>query len=428
VAGSPRTLSKSRRVFCWALYDWGNSAFATSVMVAFFPILFNRYWSVEVSGVRTTSRLMIANGMASLLLAVAMPLLGAIADQAGMRKRLLGVSASLGITATAALFWVSQGNWLTAAAVFVIASVGFAAGNVFYDAMLTDVAHRDHFDRVSAFGFALGYLGGGLLLALQAMVIARPHWFALPDADLAARLTFLTVALWWAVFSLPLFLFVPELRRRPDRSLRKAVVGGLSQLRDTFLRVRSLRPVLVFLLAYWLYIDGVNTLTKAAVDYGYKLGFRQQDLVLAILVVQFISFPSALAFGRLAEWIGTKWTLVSALAVYIAVTAWAGVMQHVGEFYALACAIGVGQGGIFSLSRSLFARLIPERQAAEFFGFYNLIGKFAAILGPLLVALATRSTGNPRAAVAAVLPMLLVGGLLLLWIPEDRKSAGEATR
>lgn len=412
-------LLRDRRTLCWALYDWGNSAFATSVMVAFFPIFFNTHWSTGVGGTVTTSRLMIANGIASLLVALSMPLFGAVADRGGFRKAMLLTFAAVGILATAALSLVSDDRWLTASIVFVMASFGFAAGNVFYNAMLSSVARKEQLDRVSAFGFALGYLGGGLLLLVHTLMIFRPSWFLMSDASQATRYVFLTVAVWWGLFTLPLALFVGDSGSRSRQPLRSAIAEGLSQLRGTFGRIRSLRPVVIFLVAYWLYVDGANTLTKAAVDYGYKLNLAPRHLVLAILLVQFVSFPAALGFGALAGKYGAKRCLLIALAIYIAMTCWAGFIGHTWEYFCLAAGIGIGQGGLFSLSRSMYAALIPSEEEAEFFGFYNMIGKFAAVLGPFLVAAAASLTGNVRVSVIVIIPLLLAGGVLLLRVPTS---------
>lgn len=403
-----------RPVIAWALYDCGNSAFATSVMVGFFPLFLNTNWSSNATGAQITTRLMIANGIASLVLAVSAPLLGAIADAAARRKLFLTMCATIGTAATAGLAWVPDGEWLTAVIVFGTASVGFAGANVFYDAMLVDVTDERHFDRISAFGYALGYLGGGLLLAVHLLMVLRPGWFGLDDAAAATRAVFLTVAVWWAVFTLPLLVLVREDKSAgKPQSLRKTVSQGLARIRDTFLRIRQLKPVFVFLIAYWLYIDGVNTVMKVAIDFGYQLGIGRQHLMFGLLAVQFISFPAALLFGWLGDHIGTRRGLLAGLSVYILVTVWAALMDAVWEFYALAAAIGCVQGGVFSLSRSLYARLIPAEESAELFGFYNLVGKFAAVLGPLLVAALATAGGSTRISVAAVLPLLLLGAALL---------------
>ncbi|MBW3597145.1 MAG: MFS transporter [Planctomycetes bacterium] len=428
MASKQRTAHGRGTVLAWALYDWGNSAFATSVLVGFFPLIFNQYWSTDASGASTTTRLMTANGVASLVLALCAPLLGATADSGGWRKRSLMTFAACGAAATAGLFFVPQGAWIVAVVVFGAASVGFAAANVFYDAMLIDVAREERFDRVSAFGYALGYIGGGVLLAVNMAMVLKPEWFGLPDAETAARAVFLTVAGWWAIFTLPLVFGVREQAPERPRSLPAAVSHGLSQLMRTFRRIRQLRPVVLFLAAYWLYIDGVNTVMKVAVDFGYKLGFGQQDLLTALLVVQFVSFPAALGFGRLGERMGPKRALMIGLSVYVGVTLWAAFLDALWEFYVLACAVGLVQGGVFSLSRSYYARLIPREEAAEFYGFYNMVGKFAAVLGPFLVAGAAALTGSTRTAVVAILPLFLIGGALLAAGPTKapRKADGGA--
>jgi UMF1 family MFS transporter len=414
-----RNLVLRKPVIAWALYDCGNSAFATSVLVGFFPLFFNEYWSVDATGAETTTRLMTTNGIASLVLALSAPVLGAIADRGGWRKRSLAAFAVAGATATAFLFLVPQGAWLHAAILFAVASIGFAGANIFYDSMLIDVTSERRFDRVSAFGFSLGYIGGGLLFAVHLLMILQPGWFGLPDLQTAVRVAFLTVAVWWLFFTSPLLAYVHE-HKTPARSgVGGALSQGFAQLRETFRHIRQLRPVMLFLIAYWLYIDGVNTVMKVAIDFGYKLGVGQQELMIALLVVQFVSFPAALAFGWLGERIGPKRGLLIGLSIYVAVTSWAAFMTSVTEFFIMACAVGLAQGGVFSLSRSYFARLIPPDKPAEFFGFYNMIGKFAAVLGPFLVAFAAAATGNARSAVAAILPLLVIGALVLMRTPEQ---------
>ncbi len=417
-----REVVLKKPVIAWALYDWGNSAFATSVLVGFFPLFFNDYWSADATGAETTARLMTTNGIASLTLALSAPLLGAIADRGGWRKRLLTVFAVTGAVATAWLFFVPQGQWLQAAAVFAVASFGFAAANIFYDSMLIDVTSDQRYDRVSAFGFSAGYVGGGLLFAVHLLMILQPGWFGLPDLATAIRVAFLTVAAWWLLFTTPLLAFVHE-HRPPERlGVGEAMAQGLAQLRETFHRVRALKPALFFLIAYWLYIDGVNTVMKVAIDFGYKIGVGPQELMIALLVVQFVSFPAALVFGTLGERIGPKKGILIGLAIYVGVTSWAAFMTSVAEFFTMACLVGVAQGGVQSLSRSFFARLIPPDKPAEFFGFYNMVGKFAAVLGPFLVAFAAAATGNARSAVAAVLPLLLAGAVVLALTPDPDRE------
>ena len=409
----------SRRVLSWALYDWGNSAFATVVMAGFFPIFFRDFWSSGEASPAITLRLGLANGLASLSIVLLAPVLGSIADVAGVRKRFLAAFAFLGIAATALLPLVREGMWAPAAVLYFLATVGFMGANVFYDALLLPVAGRARLDRVSALGYALGYLGGGLLFALCVIVTLYPQGFGLPDASAAVRLSFWMVAGWWLVFSVPLLLWVtePPVAQRPQ-GWGRAVLAGFGQLARTFHEVRRLRHVGLFLLAYWLYIDGVDTIVRMAVDYGRALGFDAQGLIVALLVTQFVGFPAALAFGHLGEHAGARTGIFVALAAYCLITAWAVRLDSVWEFYALAVAVGLVQGGIQALSRSYYARMIPPDRTAEFFGFYNMLGKFAAVAGPVVVGLVGAWSGSARVGIASVGVFFVLGGLLLWRLPD----------
>jgi len=288
---------------------------------------------------------------------------------------------------------------------------------VFYDALLVTVAPRARVDMISAVGFAVGYLGGGLLFALNVGMTLAPGRFGLSSAEAAVRVSFVSVAVWWALFSLPLARWV---RERGGNGPRPAGNwgAGLRDLRETFAHIRRLRWVFVFLLAYWLYIDGVHTIVRMAVDYGLSLGFGTQDLITALLLVQFVGFPSSLAFGRLASRFGARPLLMTGIAAYAGISAWGYRMTSPWEFYALAVAIGLVQGGVTSLSRSYFSRMVPREHAAQFFGFYNTVGRFSAILGPLLMGWVGYATGNPRMSMFAVMALFVLGGALLRIVPE----------
>ncbi|CAN5119470.1 MFS transporter [soil metagenome] len=413
-------------VVSWALYDWANSAFATTVIAGFFPVFFKGYWSADTEATITTFRLGVANGIASLVIALFAPVIGAIADRGSARKKFLFTFTALGIVMTSGLYFVAAGAWPVAAALFVFASMGFAGANIFYDSLLVDVARRDKYDLVSAYGFSLGYLGGALLFLVNALMTIYPHRFGLADQAQAVRIAFLSVAGWWLVFSLPLLFFVHEGRPPEAPGPTRAVRDGLAQLAATFREARGLRDVFLFLLAYWLYIDGVNTVIKMAVDYGLSLGFPVNSLLIALLVTNVVGFPAALVFGWLGERFGTRRGILVAIGIYIAVTIWAVFLSSVTEFYAMAVAIGLVQGGVQSLSRSLFARLIPEDKSAEFFGFYNMVGKFAAVLGPFLVAGFAYTTGSSRAAIFSIVILFVAGGWLLTRV--DAGGRGETVR
>ena len=402
-----------KAVLSWAFYDWANSAFALTVISAFFPLFLKQYWSADSDPASSTLQLGLANSAASIVVALLAPVLGAIADRGSAKKTCLVAFTAIAVVMTAALSLVARGDWPLAIALFITASIGFAAANIFYDALIVNVAHNEHLHYVSSLGFGLGYLGGGLLFAVNVMMTLWPQRFGLADSAQAVRLSFVLVAAWWAVFTIPLMLFVSE-SRRPDRaSGRAAVAAGLRQLAATVRQLRQQRTVWLFLLAYWCYIDGVYTIARMAVDYGMALGFDPHSLIVALLITQFVGFPAALAFGHAGERLGAKPAILASIAVYAGATVWSSFMTEVWEFYALAAMIGMVQGGVQSLSRSFYARIIPAGQAGEFFGFYNMVGKFAAVLGPVLVGVGGALSGSPRLGISTILLLFILGALLL---------------
>jgi len=411
-----------KRVFSWALYDWANSAFATTVLAGFFPAFFKDYWSAGTEVGTSTFQLGLSHSLASVFMVILAPVLGAIADAGAAKKRFLGFFTVLGIAMTATLYLIAQGDWFTALSVFVLANLGFSAANAFYDSLIVGVARQDELDLVSAYGYALGYLGGGLLFALNITMVVWPTTFGFADAQQAVRVSFLCVAAWWLVFSIPLFLNVPEPGAKTGISAGTAIRAGFRQLANTFQEIRKLRVVLLFLVAYWLYIDGVHTIIRMAVDYGMALGFNMSHLFTALLITQFVAFPAAVGFGILGSRIGAKAGILIAIGVYMLVTGWATFMDQVNEFYVLAVVIGLVQGGVQSLSRSLYARIIPANKSAEYFGFYNVLGKFAAVLGPLMVGFTSLATGSPQLSLFTIVILFALGGLLLYRVSEHASA------
>jgi len=425
--GSMKQQSK-RGLWSWAVYDWANSAFATTVMAGFFPVFFKQYWASGMAASESTFWLGVANGVSGLLVALIAPLLGAVADRGGYKKGLLIFFTLLGVVMTGGLYLVGQGMWQWAMMLYLLAGIGFSAGNVFYDALLPDVSSREHLDRNSALGYALGYLGGGLLFAGNVAATLHPDWFGLSDASRAIHLSFASVALWWLLFSIPMALWVRE-DRQPDRpAIGMVLRDGLRQFVETFHHVRSLRTVWMFLIAYWLYIDGVGTIARMALDYGMALGFDASVLISALLITQFVAFPAAVIFGRLGERYGARSGILIGIAVYALLCVFSMFMREAHDFYWLAAVSGLVMGGVQSLSRSLYASLIPHGQAGEFFGFYNMMGKFAAILGPLLMGLVSLATGSNRLSVLAVTVLFVAGGVVLLRVriepvKDERETA-----
>jgi UMF1 family MFS transporter len=422
MAGAPEREHDRRGLLAWALYDWGNSAFATTVIAGFFPLFFKSYWSAGTDASESTFRLGAANSVASLLVAILSPVLGAIADRGAAKKRFLFAFALLGVIATAGLYVAERGDWLSAAVLYAAASVGFAGSIVFYDSLIVAVAAPAEADRASALGYALGYLGGGLLFALNVLMYLKPALFGLPDGVHGIRVSFLLVALWWAAFTIPLLRHVREPAAFAVSAA--AVREGMAQLARTLRRVAALRPVWMFLLAYWLYIDGVDTVIRMAVDYGLSLGLAPSSLIVALLIVQFVGFPATLVFGRLGMRLGSKRAILIGIAVYVAITVFGYFMDSAAEFYVLAGAVGLVQGGVQALSRSFYSRLIPREEAGEFFGFYNMLGKFAAIIGPSLMGVVSLLTGSARLSILSIALLLIGGGALLLLV--DERSAAPA--
>ncbi len=399
----------------WILYDFANSAFATTVMAGFFPLFFKQYWHRgEVTD--STFELGIANAAASALILISAPLLGAIADQGRLHKSLLAFFAATGIAATFALSLLGPGMALAALFLFGLGLVGFSGANIFYDALLVEVARPGEYERLSSLGFALGYLGGGLLFAANVIMVLKPSWFGLGSSQQAVHLAFASVAVWWLLFSLPIWLKVGE---RPSRRLDFSLVAaGWRQVVRTLGHIRTHRPAFLFLIAYWFYIDGVDTIVRMSVDYGLAIGLDWEGLITALLVVQFVGFPAAIAFGRLGEWIGVKAAILLGLAVYCGVTLFAATLDSAAGFYTLAVMIGLVQGGVQALSRAYYAHLIPKAMAAEFFGFYNMLGKFAAVIGPLLVGITGILFDSPRAGIFSVLILFVIGAVILLKVPK----------
>lgn len=419
-----RTNKKAK--YGWALYDWANSAFATTVMAGFFPLFFKQFWSAGVDVNLSTARLGLGNALAGLLVALLAPVLGAVADQGQARKKFLVGFAYLGVLMTAALAMVSRGRWEWAVGIYVLGSIGFSGANVFYDALLPQVAREHELDRVSSLGYGLGYLGGGLLFFLNVLMTQKPMWFGLPDAVVAVRLSFVLVALWWGGFTVFTICWVPEAGPAGEPVRGHMFLDGFRQLADTFRKIRRLKSVWLFLLAYWFYIDGVDTIVRMAVDYGLSLGFGATDLILALLIVQFVGFPAALAFGALGARWGERRAIFLAIGAYMFITLWGVFMTRKLDFYLLAGLVGLFQGGIQALSRSYYARLIPPDQPAQYFGFYNMLGKFAAILGPALMGavglLARRwlmpvsATPEQLISVSRLAARWSIGSVLLLFI------------
>ena len=396
-------------------------------MAGFFPVFFKSYWANPDDPQQSTFYLGLANSIASIIVAALAPFLGAIADKASSKKKFLFAFAFLGVIMTGALWFVQIGMWQLAVVFFVSATVGFSGANIFYDSLLPGVASEKKVDFVSSLGFSLGYIGGGLLFAVNVLMYLKPELFGIADGATAIRISFISVAIWWAVFSIPIFVFVKEPFQSESNPIRAAFGEGWRQLKSTLKDIRHLKVVAIFLLAYWFYIDGVDTVIKMAIDYGVSLGFESSSLIVALLIVQFVAFPAALLYNVFAKKIGVKRALLVAIVAYGFLTILGVLMQKIWHFYALAILVGLFQGGIQALSRSFYTRLIPEKKAAEFFGFFNMLGKFAAVIGPVLMGTITVLTGSNRLGILSILILFVAGGVLLSRVDEEqgKKNARE---
>lgn len=412
-----------KSVWAWALIDWGNSAFATTVMAGFFPIFFKTYWASGMDEVQSTYLLGLGNSMASLTFALIAPMLGAWADMRSRKKLFLGSFTVLGALCSLGLAAISSGEASVAIAVYAMASVGFAGSSMFCDALLMDIAEEKDFDWISGVGYATGYLGGGVLFAINVAMTLKPDWFGLSSAAEAVKISFVTVGVWWFAFTLPALFYIEEKSLTQKKTYGETLKKSLVSLKQTLKESLNNRNLALFFISYFLYIDGVNTTIKMAVDYGLSIGFDSKDLIAALLIVQFVGFPAAVLFG----WLGEKWdakkSILLGLFVYVGVTLWATQMRNPIEFYGLAMAIGLVQGGVQALSRSFFARLTPKEKTAEYFGLFNMVGKFSTVLGPWAVGVTAVLTGSSRLSLLAILAFFFIGGAGLFFVKERPENS-----
>lgn len=411
----------NKKVLAWAFYDWANSAFALSVLAVLFPLFLGSYWSAGDPGAAVTARLAWITAASSAVVCIIAPVFGTIADAGGYRKRFLFLLSMTGAIATALLAGVEQGNWPLALALYLVASVGFYSSTVFYDSLIIDVTEPRYYSFVSSLGYSLGYLGGAVLLALHVWMLLSPEAFGFGSTDEVIRFAFATVGLWWAIFMLPLMIFVPEQHHRVEVA-GSVIRAAYSELRTTVLKIGQYRNVVIFLIAYWLYIGGVFTVIFMAVNYGQRLGFSQQDLVTALLITNFVGFPATLLYGMAGHRWGPKRGIYFALIVYVVMSSWAIFMVDVSQFYIMAIIIGCVQGGVQGLSRSLYAALIPPDAPGEFFGFYNMLTKFAHVLGPILVGIAATLSDEPKWVLLTLMPLFIGGGMLLAVVREKQAT------
>jgi UMF1 family MFS transporter len=416
-------MDKARKkiVRSWMMYDWANSAFATTIMAAVLPEFYSSVAGATLEKTIATSYWGYSNTIAMLIIAISAPILGAIGDHSGAKKRFLGGFAIIGILATGLLICIGSGMWVYASLLYIFGRIGFGGGNIFYDSLLPHVAKPDEIDRVSAGGYAYGYFGGGILLLINVFMILKPNLFGISNAEWGSRISFLTVAIWWAVFSLPIFKNVsePPVIISKDES-PNAIVAAYQRLKGTFRDIRKFKELVKFLVAFWLYNDGIGTIIIMAVIFGAEVGIGRTHLIGAILMVQFLGVPFTLLFGRLPKRIGTKTSILLALGVYTIIAFLGYFMTKPIHFWVLAFLVSMVQGGTQALSRSMYGSMSPPSKSAEFFGFYNVSSKFAGIVGPLLFGIVGQVTGTSRISIMAIVIFFFVGGLVLATVDHSK--------
>ncbi len=407
-----------RTVNAWVFYDWANSAFATTIMAAVLPIYYAQVAGATLGGNLATVYWAYTSSISLLVAALLSPVLGAVADFRGSKKRFLTVFMAIGVAGTALLYFVKTGDWLMASVFYVLGELGFAGSLVFYDSLLPHIAGPEDIDQVSARGYAMGYLGGGILLAINlAMIMLAPSELT----GLMTRLTFLSVAVWWFVFSIPILRLVsePPTRVQAGEAGVHPVVVSFRRLSRTFREIHAYRDLFFFLVAFWFYNDGIGTIIKMATIYGNEIGIGQTTLIGTLLMVQFVGIPFSFLFGWLAKKIGAKSSIYLSLVVYTGIAIAGYFLQQEWQFWTLGFAVATVQGGSQALSRSLFGRLVPKSKSAEFFGFFSVSEKFAGIMGPFVFGLIGQIMGNSRLAIVSLVVFFIIGAVLLSRVNVD---------
>ena len=411
----------SKEVISWAFYDWANSAFATTVIAGFFPIFFKSFWANSLSDTESTALLGLANSLSGFFILIFAPFLGALADITFRKKYMLVFFMLIGAGSTASFFFIYEGYWMIAVIAYILASIGFSSGNIFYDSLIIDVSNDQSRNQVSAFGFAMGYLGGGILFVVNVLMYLQPNIFGLASEIDAVLFSFLSVAIWWSIFTLPLIKFVKERKGEiTSLSLTSTVKNSFFRVINTFKEIRQYKNLFYFLVAYWLYMDGIDTVVRMALAFGSDIGLASSELIVALIITQFIGFPSTIFFGLLAERFGLKILLYIGIGIYILICFGGLVISTIFGFYLLAGVIGLVQGGVQSVSRAVFSKMVPDGKNSEFFGFYNLVGKSAVIFGPMMMGLVSYLFSDPRAGIISLL-ILFIPGLLVLRMVEIKE-------
>lgn len=423
-------LNKKKTIRSWVMYDWANSAFATTIMGAVLPVFYSSVAynaQTELEKTTASSYWAYTTAIAILIVALLVPILGAIADYSQAKKKFLQFFAFMGIIATSLLVFISTGDYILCSILFILANIGFSGANVFYDSFLPIITNENEIDQVSSKGFAMGYLGGGILLVINVLMIQFPHFFFIPNATWASRLSFLTVGIWWFVFSIPLLKNIKDEGSAEPKNNKSYVTIGFGRLLDTLKEIKKYKELFKFIIAFWLYNDGIGTIIRMATIYGTTIGIGQTDLIGALVLTQFVAFPFSFMYGYLAKKIGAKKSIYIALCIYIVIVVWGFFMDSALDFWLLAFLVGTVQGGSQALSRSLYGSMVPKNKSAEFFGFLGISSKFAAIAGPFIFGLVGQITGSSRYGIIALMVFFIAGIIILstVDVEKGRKIARE---
>lgn len=416
-------LKVSKKERSWILYDWANSAYSMTVTSAILPIYFTSM--VTAAGLTeemATSYWGYTNSLASIVVALLSPALGSLADHMGMKKKLFTIFSFMGIFFTGALAVIPFGQWVPLMITYILTVMGFSLGNVFYDSFLTDVTSEERMDNISSMGFAFGYIGSTIpFIICMAIVVAAQQEIIPISVVTASKISFVLTAIWWFVFTLPMLKNVEQVHGVTGEKYR--VSDAFKNLKNSFLKIKQNKRAFWFLIAYFFYIDGVDTIIKMAASFGTALGLSSTVLLLVLLFTQFVAFPFAILYGRLAEKYGAKKMIYVGVFIYTIIVIYAYFIKSSFDFWLLAFMVGTSQGGIQAISRSYFAKLVPKENSNEYFGFYNIFGKFAAIMGPFLVGLITQITGDVKNGVLSLIVLFVMG--LIFLVVESRMTISE---
>ena len=407
----------SREIKAWISYDLGNSAFATTVLAAFFPIFYNQYWSSNIDSTLSAQYLSWTLVISNLTLLFTAPLIGAITDISKSTKKLFISMVMISIIGTGLLYTLEAGLWLYALIFFGIANYFFSASNVIYDKILVQIASPGLFSKISGYGYAWGYFGGGFLFLINACMSLYPELFGLSSQAEAIRWSFITVSIWWFIFLIPLAVTYkePSAKVVEDQVIR----NSFKNLINTFISISQYRNAFIFLIAFFLFIDGVHTVVALAATFALNLGLDSSSVIIALLMVQFIAFPSTLMWAYVGEKYSDKFVINFSILIYILIIIYTLFLSNAMEFYILAAMVGFVQGGIQGSSRGLFAKLIPHDKAGEFFGLFNTFGKAGAFMGPALVGLFLALFENVRISLLPILVLFVLGLIVLYFVKTD---------